>query len=130
MRAESELGVTADGRLRPCPDKPNCVCTFASDSRHHMDGVGIHGSIAEAQAKVVRVVAELPRTTLISQKDGYLHFEFRTRLMRFVDDVEFLFDASSKTMHFRSASRIGYSDFGVNRARMQDLKERLIAAGI
>jgi uncharacterized protein (DUF1499 family) len=70
-------------------------------------------------------MAGLPRTKLVQEDDGYLHYEFTSLLLRFVDDVEFLFDDETKTIHFRSASRTGYGDFGVNRRRMEDIRSRI-----
>lgn len=70
-------------------------------------------------------VAGMPRTVLVEEEDDYLHYQFTSLVFRFVDDVEFLFDDATKTIHFRSASRVGYGDFGVNRRRMEDLRRRL-----
>lgn len=65
----------------------------------------------------------MPRTKLVDEDESYLHFEFTSLLLRFVDDVEFLFDEKIGTIHFRSASRIGYGDFGVNRRRMEEIRK-------
>ncbi len=67
-------------------------------------------------------IATLRRTKLVEEDESYLHFEFTSLIMRFVDDVEFLFDDESKTIHFRSASRTGYGDLGVNRRRMEEIR--------
>ena len=64
----------------------------------------------------------MDRTMLIQEDATYLRYEFTSLLLRFVDDVEFLFDDSTKTVHFRSASRTGYSDLGVNRRRMERIR--------
>ncbi len=71
------------------------------------------------------IIGGLPRTKLIEEEDGYLHYEFTSLLLRFVDDVEFLFDEGSKAIHFRSASRVGYGDFGVNRRRVEDIRSQI-----
>jgi uncharacterized protein (DUF1499 family) len=68
------------------------------------------------------VLTTLPRTKLVDEDESYLHYEFTSLLLRFVDDVEFLFDEATKTIHFRSASRLGHSDFGVNRKRMEQMR--------
>ena len=68
------------------------------------------------------MIASLPRTKLIAEDEAYLHYEFTSRLLRFVDDVEFVFDEGTKTIHFRSASRIGYGDHGANRDRMEEIR--------
>lgn len=79
-------------------------------------------SRAEAKEALKAVINSLSRTKLIEEDESYLHYEFTSLLLRFVDDVEFLFDDDTKTVHFRSASRTGYSDLGVNRRRMEDLR--------
>ncbi len=78
--------------------------------------------LAEAKEALKAVINSLSRTKLIEEDESYLHYEFTSLLLRFVDDVEFLFDDDTKTVHFRSASRTGYSDLGVNRRRMEDLR--------
>jgi uncharacterized protein (DUF1499 family) len=70
-------------------------------------------------AAILDVVGKMVRTTIITQREDYLHVEYRTK-MGFVDDVEFHLDDATRTVHFRSASRIGYSDMGVNRKRMEE----------
>ena len=71
----------------------------------------------------------MPRTKLVEEEDAYLHYEFTSLLLRFVDDVEFVLDDETKTIHFRSASRTGYGDFGVNRQRMEEIR-RLVAVKV
>ena len=71
------------------------------------------------------VIASLPRTKLVEEDEAYLRYEFTSLLLRFVDDVEFVFDEETNTIQFRSASRTGYGDFGVNRRRMEDIRSRL-----
>ena len=56
--------------------------------------------------------------------DRYIHVKFTSRVFRFVDDVEFCFDAEPKKIHVRSASRMGYFDFGVNRRRVEGIRDR------
>jgi uncharacterized protein (DUF1499 family) len=76
----------------------------------------------ETKQVLKAAIATLPRTKLVEEGDRYLHYEFTSLLFRFVDDVEFLFDDETKTVHFRSASRTGYGDFGVNRRRMEQIR--------
>lgn len=73
--------------------------------------------------RLLAVLRAMPRTTVIDSGPSSLHVEFRTRILRFVDDAQFLFDDKVKTIHFRSASRIGYSDMGVNRRRMEEIRK-------
>lgn len=109
--------------LRPCPASPNCVSTSsATDERHAIAPFRYRTSLAKAREALKDVVGSLPRTRLVEEDDRYLHYEFTSLLLRFVDDVEFLFDDENKTVHFRSASRVGYGDFGVNRRRMEQIR--------
>ena len=111
----------------PCPDSPNCVSTLApaQDSRHAIDPYRYSKARSDAKVVLKAIIGGLPRTKLVEEEDGYLHYEFTSLLLRFVDDVEFLFDEASKRIHFRSASRVGYGDFGVNRRRMEHIRSRL-----
>src|SRR5262245_14115955 len=111
-------------RLPACPSSPNCVSTQASpeDARHSIVPFRYRKSQAEAKEALKTIAAGLPRTKLVEEDEAYLHYEFTSLLLRFVDDVEFLFDDGTKTIHFRSASRIGYGDLGVNRRRMEDIR--------
>lgn len=109
-------------RLAPCPASPNCVSTQASDEGHAIVPFRYRKSRAEAKEALKDVIRSLPRTKLVEEDESYLHYEFTSLLMRFVDDVEFLFDDEAKTIHFRSASRTGYGDLGVNRKRMEQMR--------
>lgn len=109
-------------QLAPCPSSPNCVSTQAQDEQHAIAPLRYQRSKAEAKETLKTIVLSLPRTRLAEEDDTYLRVEFTSLLLRFVDDVEFLFDDEAKTIHFRSASRIGYSDFGVNRRRMEEIR--------
>ncbi|MBX3236437.1 MAG: DUF1499 domain-containing protein [Nitrospiraceae bacterium] len=111
--------------LSPCPDKPNCVSTAAQEERHAIAPFRYRKSRAEAKEALKAAIAGLPRTKLVEEDDAYLHYEFTSLLLRFVDDVEFLFDEDGKTIQFRSASRVGYGDLGVNRRRMEDIRSLL-----
>jgi uncharacterized protein (DUF1499 family) len=95
------------------------------DFRHAIAPYPYRASTAKAKQVLKTTVADLPRTTLIEEDDTYLHYECTSLLLRFVDDMEFVLDDETKLVHFRSASRIGYGDFGVNRRRMEELRSRL-----
>ena len=107
------------GRLPPCPSSPNCVSTDASDPGQQMTPLPYRVDYASSRKVILSIVQAMPRTTIVTEADHYLHAEFRSRLFGFVDDVEFLFDDDAALIHFRSASRTGYSDMGVNRKRMR-----------
>lgn len=114
-----------DGPLRDCPASPNCVCTQASRAAQHMPAIAFSGTAAAAIAALVEEITNWPRTRIVSRKSNYLHVTVRTRLFRFVDDVEFFAEEDAHLLHFRSASRLGYSDLGVNRRRMENLSNRI-----
>lgn len=109
------LGVREE-RLLPCPSSPNCVSSL-EDGAHAIDPVPYTGTPEEAMGVLVRVLRSTPRTTLLVRKDNYAHFAARSARLGFVDDVEFL--VTDDHIHFRSASRLGYDDLGVNRERMR-----------
>jgi len=121
------LGVR-DGQLQPCPDKPNCVHSQSGDSRHAMDPLPFSGSPEDAMRRLKQVIADVPRARIVSGDGRYLHAEFDSFLFRFTDDVEFLIDDENSVIHFRSASRIGYSDLGANRRRMEKIRDAFAAA--
>ncbi len=116
-----------DGRLQPCPDKHNCVCTQDLAERHRIEPLRYDVTQEEARDKLLRVIRHMERCTLVEADPGYIHAEFRSAVFSFVDDVEFLFDDTAKLIHFRSAARTGYYDFKVNRNRMEDIRKRFTA---
>jgi uncharacterized protein (DUF1499 family) len=108
-----------NGRLTPCPDSPNCVSSFATDETHAIE------PLAASLADVERVLLELDDTNIVSSEGDYLYAEFTTRIMGYVDDVEFLYDRNNGVTHVRSASRLGYSDLGANRNRIERIRSAL-----
>ncbi len=117
------LGVK-DGMLSPCPGSPNCVSTQSADARHWIEPLRYSGAKDDAVKKLAAVISSMKRSKIVTSSDSYMHAEFTSALFRFVDDVEFFFDDNAKTVHFRSASRLGYSDLGVNRKRMEEIRRR------
>jgi uncharacterized protein (DUF1499 family) len=107
--------------LKPCPDKPNCVSTTSQDRRHSMLPLHFKGDLASSVKRVKEIVLSFPRTSLQTEDENFLHFTFKSALFGFIDDVEFYFDPQNKVIHFRSSSRTGYSDLGVNRKRMEQI---------
>ena len=119
----TNLGVHA-GKLAPCPASPNCVSTQAEDALHRIEPIRFTGTSADAMAKLKRALGELPRTSIVTESEVYLHAECASLIFRFVDDMEFWIDVANQAIHFRSASRVGHSDLGVNRARMESVRQR------
>lgn len=122
----STLGLK-DGRLFPCPDSPNCVSTQERSEGHRIEPLRYTGTQENARKKLLQVIGGMPRVKIVTDDGDYIHAEFASRIFRFVDDVEFVFDDAEKLIHFRSASRLGYSDLGVNRSRMEEIRRRFEA---
>ena len=109
--------------LKPCPASPNCVSSLAQeDAAHRVPPLGWTGDLAQAKMRLRRAVLAAGDATFVVEEDAYWHVEFRSRVFRFVDDVEFLFDPAGRQIRIRSASRVGYSDFGVNRRRIEKIR--------
>ena len=123
-----DLGVRS-GRLAPCPPSPNCVSSDATDPTHAIAPLAPKGDPSTAWSAVRDAVAATKRTTIVSQQRGYLHAESTSALMRYVDDLELQLRAEEGVIAVRSASRVGYGDMGVNRARVESLRARLAASG-
>ncbi|MCU0554971.1 MAG: DUF1499 domain-containing protein [Syntrophales bacterium] len=123
QKSAAETGLRA-GRLQPCPDTPNCVCTQDSSERHRIEPLRYAGTREEARERLLKLIGQMERASLVKAEPGYIHSEFRSAVFRFVDDVEFLFDDAAKLIHFRSAARAGTYDFKVNRNRMEDIRRR------
>ncbi|MBC8350568.1 MAG: DUF1499 domain-containing protein [Planctomycetes bacterium] len=122
-----ELGLDEQGQLSPCPDKPNCVCSFDPSTRHDIKPFQVPKTkkLLLAFESACSFCEELPGSRKVTQDDTYARFEVRSRFFRFVDDVELLLDRDGHQIHFRSGSRVGHSDMGVNRRRVETIKDRL-----
>ena len=120
---QATLGLR-DGRLEPCPESPNCVSSQAPDDAHRVAPFPFTGTAAEAIGRLTGIVRSLPRTSVVAATENYLHAECRSAVFRFVDDVEFFADETAGAIHVRSASRVGSSDLGVNRKRVEGLRAR------
>jgi uncharacterized protein (DUF1499 family) len=107
--------------LRPCPKTPNCVSTEATDS-HAIAPIPYTSTREAAVQRLLSVLRSMPRTRIVEEGPDTLAAEFTTRLFRFVDDARFVFDDEAKVIRFRSASRLGRSDLGVNRRRMEEIR--------
>ena len=122
--APTDLGLQG-GRLAGCPDSPNCVSSESEDRRHLIEPLHFTGPSAPALASLKEVLRHQPRATLVLETNGYLRAEFRSAFFRFADDVEFF--ATGAVIQVRSASRVGTSDYGVNRRRVEAIREQFNA---
>lgn len=116
------LGVK-DGKLAGCPNTPNCVSSQSENPQSKIAPLTYNSSREEAKAKLKQILEGMERTTLITESEDYIYAEFQSKLMGFVDDVEFYLDDANKVIHVRSASRLGKSDLGVNRKRVEAIRE-------
>ena len=120
--------VTGLARLAACPPYPNCVCTLATDKLHAIAPIPYTDTLADAKARLEQVVAALPRMTVLESAPDYLHVMLRSRLFQFEDDVQFVLDDQAKLIHFRAAARLGQGDLGVNRRRMERIRQAFTQA--
>lgn len=121
-------GGLRDGSLAPCPDRPNCVCSQETDPLHAIQPIPCEGDPGDAMARMASVLASMPGCEVLVAEEGYLHARFATRLLRFLDDVEVRPDPGAGVLHVRSASRVGHSDLGANRARVDAIRAAYLAA--
>lgn len=123
-RIPDTVGIS-NGRLHPCPDKPNCVSSQAdpSDQSHWIAPLQYQGAPSEAKSRLLSRIRNTPGTTVVEETDTYFRVECRSRLFGFVDDFEVYFPSGEPgVIHVRSASRVGHSDLGVNRKRVESLR--------
>jgi uncharacterized protein (DUF1499 family) len=123
-----DLGLQG-GRLRPCPDTPNCVSSEVGTAPDKLVQPFAAPSGRADFARLAALVAAWPRTEVITTSDGYLHAESTSLLLRFKDDVEFRLDSDARVIHVRSASRLGKGDLGVNRKRVEGLRAKWSSSG-
>ena len=109
------LGVY-ENKLAPCPNSPNCVSSFDTSAPNLIK------PIKADLEKIERTLASLNNANIVDRSDNYIRAEFKSRFMGYVDDVEFLYDELKNISHVRSASRVGYTDLGVNRRRVEKIR--------
>ena len=124
-----KLGVQ-NAQLSPCPASPNCVSSDARDAEHQIAPIEFEGPADEAWTAIRDLISELPRTQIINETTDYLHAENRSAVFGFVDDLELHLRPAAGVIAVRSAARSGYSDFGVNRQRIEDLRSALSTRGV
>ena len=124
----TDIGV-ADGTLTPCPSSPNCVSSGDEDAAHKVAPLLLAIPAMDAWKAAREAVLTLPRTVIVQESEGYLHAESTSELMGYVDDLELHLVAENGRIDVRSASRVGYGDAGVNRARVEALREALATSG-
>ena len=126
-RAGSPPGL-ADGQLTPCPDKPNCVGSeYRQDADHFVAALEFGDRSAREAMQSLRAIALEAGAKIETDSDNYLALSFQSAIFGFVDDLELRVDESARLVHVRSASRVGNSDLGVNRARVEAIRQKYLA---
>ncbi len=118
------LGVYS-GRLAPCPSSPNCVSSYSQDAQHGIPSLSYDSEAGMAIANLKQIIESIPRTNIVKEEENYLYAEFTSKIMGYVDDVEFYVDKEANAIQVRSASRLGEGDLGVNRERIETIREKL-----
>ena len=121
-----DLGIN-NGELTPCPKTPNCVNSQADAEKHYIQPIHYAGTQQDAQDRLLQILESEKRTKILTAQENYIRVEFTSSLFRFVDDVEFYFpeeQADETVIHIRSASRVGYSDLGANRKRIEGIRSK------
>jgi uncharacterized protein (DUF1499 family) len=116
--------------LLPCPDKPNCVSSFAEDAEHRIRAIRIADAPTAAWEGLISILRADTGAEVVIARDDYLYAVYTSRLMRYRDDVEFILFADDGQIGLRSASRVGHSDMGVNRDRIETIRTQLAERGL
>ena len=106
-----------------CPDAPKCVSSQAQDSHHSIEPFTFDDKPEAAILRLKEALLSEKRVTVVIDKPTYLRAEVRSLIFRFVDDVEFTLLPKQGLVHIRSSARIGYTDFGVNRRRVERIRQ-------
>lgn len=115
-----------EGKLSACPQSPNCICTeYPEDVEHFIKPIEYGSANIKVVRSLIRKSIDATGGSMVREKDNYFAATYRSGTFGFVDDLEVRIDETSKQIHIRSASRIGYSDMGVNKARALQLRMRL-----
>jgi uncharacterized protein (DUF1499 family) len=120
-QSPDNLGLTND-RLSPCPSTSNCVVSQGDDTTHAILPIAYSVDTETAREYLLKVLAVVPSTTIVETGDNYIRSQSSSRLLGFIDDTEFYFPSNEKIIHLRSASRLGESDLGVNRRRLEQIR--------
>ena len=124
-----ELGIQ-DGKLSSCPSSPNCVVSQGADQDHAIEPIAYKGSRDKAREVLIKVLEVVPRTEIVTQQENYIRVKSNSRIMGFVDDTEFYLPEDEPVIHVRAAARLGESDLGVNRRRLEQIRFALRDLGV
>lgn len=110
--------------LAPCPRSPNCVSSLAdqTDTAHRIEPLFFSDGADRAHARLLAAIRSLPRARIVRDAPLRIEAEVKSRLFGFVDDLVCVIDAEAQRIDLRSAARLGWSDLGVNRRRVELLR--------
>ena len=108
-------------RMQPCPSSPNCVCSDATNE-HAIAPLKLASDPQQTWQKLQAYLTQQSAYTVKQSEDRYIKAEAKTRLLRFVDDLEFELRTEAGVIAVRSTSRVGYSDLGANRRRIEKIR--------
>ncbi len=120
--ADTWASSASNNRLASCPASQNCVVSLNADSKHAIEPIAYHVDRDKAREILLKVLTVVPRTEVVEQTDNYIHATSKSRIFKFIDDVEFYFPDNESVIHLRSAARVGDSDLGVNRRRLEQIR--------
>ena len=112
---------TTIGQFAICPETPNCVSTKNINTKNYISPIYYKGSLDSAKRFLLLAIKPIKSVSIKKELEQFIHIEVTSKIFGFVDDVEFYLNEPG-TIHFRSASRLGYSDLGVNRERMETIR--------
>lgn len=120
-----DLGLDKDQQFKDCPDRPNCISSqAAADDDHYLEPWSYEGDSSQLMEKLKEVSGAVEEVKWLASEPSYLRGVFITPIMRYPDDIEFFYDSEKDLIHFRSASRFGYSDLGANKDRLLAIKAK------
>lgn len=117
-----KLGVI-NRELKPVEEKPNSVSSQTDIKRNYMEPIPYTSNLDKSKSKIKKIMKSMSRIDLHEEQENYLHYIETSKVFKFKDDIEFYFDEADQVIHFRSKARVGQFDFGVNRKRMQKIRD-------
>lgn len=126
---EQKVNPATITELASCPSTPNCVCSADTGRSHYIAPIAVDGDPDTAWRVLHDLLTADSSIIILVSEEHYIRAEAKTRLLRFTDDLEFLLDREAKVINMRSASRLGYSDLGKNRKRLEGIRSKMRDAG-
>jgi len=117
------LGLTTKNQFFPCPKNPNCVSSFENpkNEKNFIRPIKFLGQKETIIKKLVTLIENNPNAKIVERKENYIRAEYTSSFFKFVDDIQFYF-GKKNIIHIKSSSRVGYSDFGKNKQRVEEIE--------